>query len=185
MLLTELGGRALYTSLPNIAVLASLRSCMSVVLQSTFCVTLPVFCPSILSSLEEVNQQEGMGGQGDIDGPSLMNLHVQSYGLGAGLIMCAFILIALLIWACCCLRQYCACLQCPLAPPPARMQTAGFSAGGMGGGMFPSAPPPANPTFALQTSSNLPDIVPTVGRPRVSVDQNLFRLITEDSKVQK
>ena len=184
-MLTRLERRALSTRLHNFAVLSSLYSYMSVVIQTSFCATLPVFCPSILGSIGEVNQEENMGGQGDIDGPSLMNLHVQSYGLGAGSIVCACVLIVLLIWACCCVRQYCPCMQCPMAPPPAQMHTTGLSAGGLGGGVFPSAPPPANPTYAVQTRENLPDIVPTMGRPRVSVDQNLFRMLAEDSTLQK
>ena len=183
--LTRLERGALSTRLHNFAVLSSLYSYMSVVIQTSFCATLPVFCPSILGSIGEANQEENMGGQGDIDGPSLMNLHVQSYGLGAGSIVCACVLIVLLIWACCCVRQYCPCMQCPMAPPTAQMHTAGLSAGGLGTGVFPSAPPPANPTYAVQTRENLPDIVPTMGRPRVSVDQNLFRMLAEDSSINK
>ena len=169
--------------LHNYAVLPSLYTLMSVVIQTSFCATLPVFCPSILGSIGEVNQEENMGGQGDIDGPSLMNLHVQSYGLGAGSIVCACVIMILLIWACCCIRQYCPCMQCPMAPPPTQMQTVGLSTGGLGGGGFPSAPPPVNPSYTLR--ENLPDIVPTVSRPRVSVDQNLFRMLAEDSSINK
>ena len=173
----------LSNKLHNYAVLPSLYTLMSVVILTSFCATLPVFCPSILGSIGEVNQEENMGSQGDIDGPSLMNLHVQSYGLGAGSIVCACIIMMLLIWACCCIRQYCPCMQCPMAPPPTQMQTVGLSTGGLGGGGFPSAPPPANPAYAMR--ENLPDIVPTVGRPRVSVDQNLFRMLAEDSSINK
>ena len=104
-------------------------------------------------------------------------------GLGAGSIVWACVIMILLIWACCCIRQYCPCMQCPMAPPPTQMQTVGLSTGGLGGGGFPSAPPPANPAYAMR--ENLPDIVPTVGRPRVSVDQNLFQMLAEDSTINK
>ena len=68
---------------------------MSVFFQSSICPTFPVFCPGI--SLGEVLQEEDMGSQGDTDGPSLMNLHVQSYGLGVGSIVCACIIMILLV----------------------------------------------------------------------------------------
>ena len=58
------------------AVLPSLHTLMSVFIQSSICPTFPVFCPGI--SIGEVIQEESMGSQGDTDGPSLMNLHVQS-----------------------------------------------------------------------------------------------------------
>ena len=163
------------------AVYPSLQSPMSVFLQSSICPTLPVFCPGL--SIGEVLQEENMASQGDTDGPSLMNLRVQSYGLGAGSIVCACIIMILLIWACCCIRQYCPCLQCPMTPPPPQLQTVGPQTGGLGGGVFPSAPPPVSPSYTM--SSNLPDVIPPMGRPRVSVDQNLIRMLAEDSSFNK
>ena len=163
------------------AVYPSLQSPMSTFLRSSICPTLPVFCPGL--SIGEVLQEENMASQGDTDGPSLMNLHVQSYGLGAGSIVCACIILILLIWACCCIRQYCPCLQCPMTPPPPQLQTVGPQTGGLGGGVFPSAPPPVSPSYTMR--ENLPDVIPTMSRPRVSVDQNLIRMLAEDSSINK
>ena len=63
------------------------------------------------------------------------------------------------------------------------MQTVGLQTGGLGGGGFPSAPFPVNQSYTLR--ENMPDIVPTVSRPRVSVDQNLLRMLAEDSSINK
>ena len=180
-MLTRLGRAPLSCKLHICAVSHSLLCPMSTFFRSAVCPTLPIFCPGI--SVSEVLQEQNMASQGDTAGPSLINLHLQSYGLGAGSIVCACIIMVLLIWACCCMRQYCSCLQCPVTPPPPQFQTVGPQTGGLGGGVFPSAPPPVSPSYTMR--ENLPDVIPTMGRPRVSVDQNLIRMLAEDSSINK
>ena len=80
----------------------------------------------------------------------------------------------LLICCCCLMKQYCPCLMCP---PPPQFPAVGQT-GGLGGNMFPSAPPPVSPSYAVST---LPDVIPPSGRPRVSVDKGLIEMLTQDS----
>ena len=142
-------------------------------LRSAICPTLPIFCPGLsVTEVTEVLQEQNMASEIDSSGPSLINLHMQSYGLGAGSIVCACIVIVLLICCCCWMKQYCPCLMCPVTPPPPQFQAVCPQTGGLGGGVFPSAPPPV---------SSLPDVIPPSGRPRVSVDKELIRMLTEDS----
>ena len=57
-----------------------------------------------------------------------------------------------------------------------------LGSGFMSEGGYPTIPP-ANPGFAFQPapSQQLPDVVQTTfSRPRVSVDQNMLRLLSED-----
>ena len=175
--LTRLERAPLSCKLHCCAVCHSLLGPMSTFLRSAVCPTLPVFCPGL--SVGEVlqEQEQNMASQGDTAGPSLINLHMQSYRLGAGSIVCACIVIVLLICCCCWMKQYCPCLMCPVTPPPPQFQAVGQT-GGLGGGVFPSAPPPVSPSYSV---SNLPDVIPPSGRPRVSVDKGLIRMLTEDS----
>ena len=151
---------------------------MSTFLSSAVCPSFPIFCPGIsIAEVTEVLQVPDMASEIDSSGPSLINLHWQSYGIGAGSIIVACVVIVLLICCCCLVRQYCPCLSCPVAPPPPQIQAVGQT-GGLGGNVFPSAPPPVSPSYSV---SNLPDVIPPSGRPRVSVDKGLIRMLTEDS----
>ena len=77
-----------------------------------------LLCPGclIIKTISGCGSSEMVATSGDVEGLSLVTFHIQSYEIGAGSIIAAVVVLALLCWLTICLRIRCPC-PCPTGEP--------------------------------------------------------------------